>query len=152
MAERPDLDRPRDDESALRLIHPSQFQDKRITSAAFRTRPIDNPRYRTVSLFVKERLPTGDGECLHVAQFDRHGRAMLSFDLLRSVSYNSEGAPVPCEFDAQMTPVECLPPLDAFADAHATLSGPTHKNAAIAALALQFNTRGTLEKLPNNFD
>lgn len=143
------VDRPRDDESALRLIHPDFFQDNRVTSAAFVTRPIGHAKYRSVSLFVKERLPTGDGDALHIDQFGSYGRARLSFEFLRNVSYEAQGVTCSCDFDAQMTPTECLPPLKAFADAHATLIGPTYSRSAAAALALQFNTLGAIEKRPS---
>jgi hypothetical protein len=50
---------------------------------------------------------------------------MLSFDLVRSTTYQVNGMLRSCGFDAEMTPEECYSPFEAFVDAHATLAGPT---------------------------
>lgn len=142
------VDRPRDEETALRLLHyPDQFNRNRITSAAFKTRPPENPKYESKSLFVRERLPGSDGNVLHVGKFANDGRAALSFAVLRSLTYTaSDGSVTPCGCDAVMSPDDCKPPLEAFRDAHATLTGPTHTPAVIARLAETFNNN--LEKRP----
>lgn len=137
----------RDDEHALRLLISAWMKDGRITSAAFHTRSPGNARYVPVSLFLEERLPGEDGSSLHIDRFASHGRVRLQVAHIRSASRVIEGVERPLGFDLQVNG-QADQPLEAFADAHANLTGPTHRPAAAKALAEAFNRDGSLEKEP----
>lgn len=122
-----------DEEHALRLLHPDWIngQTGKITSQAFSGgRP---------SLFIKERLPDGDGECLHIDRFTDWGRACLSVKWIRAVRSQNK-------FSLKFTPAD--PPLQSFSAAHTELHGPRSKGAR-RALAKSFNDHGEIERRPS---
>lgn len=125
----------KDNETAVILLHESAYKDGKITSAAFYSRS------RVPSLFVKELLPGQDGSALHVGGFEGHGRAALVVGLLRS-------AEQPNGFDLVLTGTADHP-LEAFADAHADLTGPFRVRSKARKLARTFNEQGAIEKLPD---
>ena len=132
------IDPARDDEHALRLVRPDDydFEGERITSAAFRTRKPDHKKYRSVSMYVKERLPDNDGDLLHKEKFEEYGRGCLSVEEIRGTGV-----------DLVMTG-EAEPPLEEFADAHGELRGETYRKAVARELARVFNEQGCIERLP----
>ena len=138
----------RDDEHALRLLVGDWFKDGRVTSAAFRTRGRQSPKYTAVSLFIKERLAGQDGRVLHVGRFASLGRSRLAVRHIRSLRYDSDGVSRPAGLDVVMT-AAAAPPLDAFGEAHGELRGPTQREAVAKALANAFNQQGRLEKAPD---
>lgn len=144
MDEEPRLE---DDENALRLlVNADQFQNQQVTSAAFKTRPPEHPRYLPVSLFIKERLVTKSGDCLHVGKFQGAGRVSMPVLIIRNTSFESENGQVTKPFDALVTPGEAVGDLAEFADAHARLLGPTWTSGPIKALVRQVRDYGTIER------
>ncbi|MCY3923594.1 MAG: hypothetical protein OXG27_14540 [Chloroflexi bacterium] len=83
-------------------------------------------------------MPNHDGEQLHVCKFEHYGRGRISVGDLRS-------ARNPGEFDVVLNG-EAHQPHEAFADAHAEVTGPTQRAAGRLRNALR--DRGEIEKLP----
>lgn len=133
--------RPEDDEHALRLLHESWvLADGRVRGVAF----------HSDSVFLEERLPSGDGNLLHVGQFASYGRARLDVGRIRSTSRIIDGNEQRVGFDLRMTG-SAAPPLEKYGKAHAQLEGPTgsaKRRKAAEALADQFNKHGNIEKMP----
>ena len=130
-----------DDEHAFRLLLEDWvYDDGTVSSAAFRSS-------RGISLFVKERLPNGNGDLLHVGKFEKHGRASLEVGLLRATKRSVNGVEEHIGYDLKMTG-SAEPPLEEFRDAHADLQGPLKSKGAASALAAAFNEHGTLERRP----
>lgn len=136
-----------DDEQAIRLLRSEWCNDGKVTGAAFQNRGPNSPRRIEISVFIQDRLPGQDGSVLHVEQFSDRGRIRLSAGAIRSVHYLSGGLPVPAEFDLSVTGVAEYP-LKAYGNAHAHVSGPTHKDKAASALAKAFNDHGHMDRLP----
>ena len=128
----------RDSETAITLLHKTAYKKGRITSAAFYTKS------RVPSLFVKELLPGQDGSVLQIGDFERHGRATLPVEWLRS-------AVQPNGFDLVLTGA-AEHPFEEFGDAHADLTGPCHIQSRARKLARMFHERGMVEKLPEGIE
>lgn len=132
-AEQGDLISPVDDgEHALRLLHKDWINEEtgRITSQAFSD--------KKPSLFIKERLPDGNGELLHAEGFASWGRARLSVKRLRDVQTQDE-------LTFSFTPAR--PPLHEYSSAHTELHGLGGKGER-RAMAKAFTKCGTIEKRP----
>ncbi|MCY4619564.1 MAG: hypothetical protein OXD50_13610 [Chloroflexi bacterium] len=136
-----------DHEQALRLLLPVWVREKEVTAAAFHNRPPGNPKRVEISVFVQDRLPSQDGNVLHVGKFADRGRARLLVETIRSVSYLKSGTLIPAEFDISITG-EAEHPLAAYGNAHGHVSGPTHREKAASALANAFNVHGYLDRIP----
>ena len=134
----------RDDENALRLfsIHDWVESENRLSSGAFYVR--NSPP----SLFLKERLPDGSGDVLHVGKFSSYGRVSVLVELLRELKRESDGVSTRVGLDVVMTG-SADPPLDGFGAAHSELRGITNKKVAqvVARLVTQ---RGTVERTPES--
>lgn len=129
---------PLDHETALRLVHPSWIKENgSISSAAFRVRA-------GVSLFIEDRLPHRDATLLQVDRFAKFALAALGVGSVRATTFYSAGLLVEHAFDMTMTPNEVASPFEAFAEAHASLTGPFLKPAGAAAVAAQFNRLGRM--------
>ena len=127
----------KDDEHALRLIGANDWLEAegRLNSGAFYRR-------RTAcSVFLRERLPDGDAEALHVGQFSSYGRVSVQVSHLRGFTRNGAVVGV----DIVMTGT-AAPPLEAFGYAHGELRLQKKDAQAFAAFV---NQRGQLEKRPH---
>lgn len=126
-----------DDETLVRLVHPSQVKDGSPTSAVFKgSRPL--------SFFVIERLPNGDPEVLHVGPFATHGRLTVG---VRTVRLLAAPDGLPYGFVVELDPQGARPPLAVYAEAHAVVRGPDGL-APWKTLLKQAIREGGLSKLP----
>jgi len=129
-------ERPRDDESVLRLVHPALLKNGQIPSAVFRS---DEP----LSMWIVDRLPNQDAGLLHVDMYRAWAAISMPVGILRRVSYPSKDDVVLNSFDLRMSPSEADPPLDIYKEAHATLEG-SYTHAAPRALSESFKEHGVL--------
>lgn len=135
-------ERPVDEESAYRLLHPDMMLGERITGAAFRW------KHEQPSMWIRERLPDQNGEALHRGLFTDHGRVLIQVSEIRGATYLAAGLPAPCGFDLAMTPEFADGIFEDLAPAHATLTGPYRNKTRASALAHLAMVVGEIDKFP----
>lgn len=124
-----------DDERALLFVHP-QYLDKdgRPTGAALRRRRKGHPKYRPVSVWIRDRLPGGNADALRTGTFKTQGVLEWTARAIRAVTHREDGKSVASGFDVVPDAHGAVGALAAMAAAHAELTGPTHSTPACAAL------------------